>query len=180
MGSKPVVALARAQEMCRQMFFAEDLARLREVADVLDAPVRADPSTLRPLLRDATVAITGWGSPLFDAALIECAPKLRLVAHSAGSVKPIVSPAVYDRGVRVVTAAAANATPVAEFTVAMMVAMLKQVPWIAVAYAAGDAGARARANVRELRDMTVGIISASRVGREVIRMLQSYPRLKIK
>ena len=34
--------------------------------------------------------------------------------------------------------------------------------------------------MRELRDLTVGVIGASRVGREVIRLLHSYPRLKIK
>jgi phosphoglycerate dehydrogenase-like enzyme len=180
MASKPVVALALSQDMCGQMFFPEDLARLRDAAEVLDAPIRPEPPVVGPMLRDATVAITGWGSPPFDDAMLECAPHLRLLAHSAGSVKPIVGPAVYDRGVRVITAAAANATPVAEFTVAMMVAMLKQVPWIATAYAAGDPDARARNHVRELRDMTVGLIGASRVGREVIRMLRTYPRLGIK
>jgi phosphoglycerate dehydrogenase-like enzyme len=34
-------------------------------------------------------------------------------------------------------------------------------------------------HVRELRDLYVGLIGASRVGREVIRLLKSYPRLRV-
>jgi phosphoglycerate dehydrogenase-like enzyme len=37
------------------------------------------------------------------------------------------------RGIRITTAAGANAVPLAEFTIAMMLSLLKQVPWIAPA-----------------------------------------------
>lgn len=180
--SKPVVVMALAAEWLEQMFFLEDLARLRQAADVR-GPVRdTDPRRLRSVLTDSTVAITGWGTPRFDADALEHAPHLRLIAHTGGSVKGLVTPAVYDRGIRVTTAAAANAVPVAEFTVAMMVAMLKQVPWAVGSYTRGDAkGAHGQLGpIRELRDVRVGLVGASRVGREVIRLLAAYPRLTIK
>jgi phosphoglycerate dehydrogenase-like enzyme len=76
---------------------------------------------------------------------------------------------------------------VAEFTVAAMVMLLKQVPWLTGAYARGepiksgwpisDVSVRP---VRELRDLSVGLLGASRVGREVILLLKSYPRLTVK
>jgi phosphoglycerate dehydrogenase-like enzyme len=160
------------------MFFVEDLTRLREAADVRDPARRADSRALRRLLGDATAAISGWGTPQFDTILLEHAPRLQLIAHSGGSVKGIVTPAVFERGIRVTTAAAANAVPVAEFTVAMMVAMLKQIPWVIGSYIRGDG--RQLGPIRELRDLSVGLVGASRVGREVIRRLDLYPRLTIK
>jgi phosphoglycerate dehydrogenase-like enzyme len=182
MSSKPVVAMALDAQWLGQTFFPEDLHRLREAADVRDSGRRADARSFRRLLGDATAAITGWGTPRFDADLLEHAPNLRLIAHSAGSVKGLITPAVYDRGIRVTTAAAANAVPVAEFTVAMMVAMLKQIPWLIGSYTRGDGkGVSRRLGViRELRDLSIGLVGASRVGREVIRLLGAYPRLTIK
>src|SRR6185369_1136220 len=105
-------------------------------------------------------------------------PRLRMIAHSAGSVKGIVTDAVYDRGIRVTTAAGANAAPVAETTVAMMVVMLKRIPWL-FASRGDKAMIKSVGPIRELRDLRVGIIAASRVGREVIRLLKFYPRLRV-
>ena len=178
MSRKPVVAMALAADWLKQMFFVEDLNRLREAADVRDPVRRVDSHALRRLLGDATAAITGWGTPQFDTTLLEHAPRLGLIAHSGGSVKGVVSPAVFERGIRVTTAAAANAVPVAEFTIAMMVAMLKQIPWVIGSYTRRDE--RRLGPIRELRDLSVGLVGASRVGREVIRRLGVYPRLTIK
>src|SRR5688500_3761879 len=163
MSDKPVVAMALGRSVHEMMFAPQDLARLRAAATVFGPAESGALEHVAPLLKDATVAITGWGSAPFDDALLARCPNLRLVAHSAGSVKAIVTEALYDRGVKVTTAAAANAPPVAETTVAMMVVMLKQIPWLF------DAGANRKAlptvgPVRELRDLCVGLISASRVG----------------
>ena len=57
----------------------------------------------------AEVVITGWGSPPFDATVMEAADRLRLIAHSAGSIKHLLPPAVFERGVAVTHAAGAIA-----------------------------------------------------------------------
>lgn len=177
--SKPVVAMALSRGTHDMMFRAEDLARLNDAAHLLGPVAEANPSSIAPLLRDATIAITGWGSPRFDAPLLESAPKLRLIAHSAGSLKGVVSDDLYDRGIRITTSASANAAPVAETAVAMMVVMLKRIPWLLAAK--GQRAALQQVGpIRELRDVSVGLLGASRVGREVIRLLRSYPRLRIK
>ena len=183
MASKPVVALAVSPEMYKKMFRIEDLDRLHSVATVRGPlPANAQFDDYRKLVADANVMITGWGTTRITQPLLAAAPKLKLIAHSAGSVKGIVDEMVYDKGVRVTTAAGANAISVAQFTVGMIVTMLKQIPWIATAYAKGDVEEvrRRRPAIRELMDISVGIIAASRVGREVIAMLKTYPRLNIK
>lgn len=177
MSSKPIVAMALSRAVHEQMFAPDDLARLREAATVVGPADTGAAGHVRPLLGDATVAITGWHTCPFDANLLDCAPNLRLIAHSAGSVKNLVDARAYDRGLRVINAAAANAAPVAETTVAMMVVMLKHIPWLLPAR--GDRSSIARAPVRELRDLRVGLIGASRVGREVIALLKCYPRLRV-
>jgi len=178
MSDKPVVAMALSRTVHEQMFAPQDLARLRAAANVVGPAETGALEHVAPLLKDAIVAISGWGSAAFDDALLAQCPRLRLVAHSAGSVKAIVTEALYDRGVKVTTAAAANAAPVAETTVAMMVVMLKRIPWLFES--GGNRAALQKIGpVRELRDISVGLISASRVGREVIRLLKGYPRLRV-
>ncbi len=177
MSSKPVVAMALSRAVHDVMFTPGDLSRLREVAAVVGPAETGGHEHVRPLLQDATAAITGWQTVPFDEALLASAPKLKLIAHSAGTVKNLVDDAVYGRGIRVINAAAANAAPVAETTVAMMVVMLKRIPWLIPAH--GDRTAIHSAPVRELRDLSVGLIGASRVGREVVRLLKSYPRLRV-
>lgn len=178
----PIVALILPRSVAAVCLLPDDLDRLRQVAHVVGPVEEADTAGLAAAVKDAVVVITGWGSPNFGAPILAQAPRLKLLAHAAGTVKPFVSDALFDRGIRVITAAAANATPVAEFTVAMMVAMLKQIPWVADAFRRGDRAEqdRRRDVVRELRDMQIGLIGASRVGREVIRLLKPYPRLRIR
>lgn len=177
MSTKPVVAMALSRAMHEVMFTADDLARLREAADVVGPAETGAAEHVRPLLAHAVVAITGWQTCTFDAPLLDHAPRLRLIAHSAGTVKKLVDDAAYDRGVRVTSAAAANAAPVAETTVAMMIVLLKRIPWLLPAH--GDRSAVGAAPVRELRDLRIGLIGASRVGREVVRLLKAYPRLRV-
>lgn len=183
MASKPVVGLALGPEMCKKMFRIEDLDRLHSIAAVRGPlPASAGVDDYRKILAEAQVLITGWGTMRLTTPILASAPKLKLIAHSAGTVKSLVDDSAYDRGIRVSTAASANAIAVAQYTVGMIVSMLKQIPWIGPAYARGDAEElkKRRGVCRELMDMDVGLIAASRVGREVIHILKTFPRLTLK
>lgn len=182
-GGKPVVALALAQEWLRRMFRPADLERLHAAATVrMAGGPRLEAADLPSLLGGADAVITGWGTPGLPADALDAAPTLRLIAHSAGSIKHLVNDATFDRGLRVTTAASANAVPVAQFTIGMITMLLKQMPWIGYAYAARrtDEVQARKPLCRELQDLSVGIIGASRVGRIVIQMLKAYPRVTIK
>jgi phosphoglycerate dehydrogenase-like enzyme len=180
-GEMPVVALALPSATAGMMFDQTDLDRLRCVANVVGPVSRAGVEDLRPLLRCARAAITGWGSRLDDLSLFEQAPQLGLIAHSAGSIRGLIPLDLVRRGVKVTSAASANAVPVAEFTVAAMTMLLKQVPWLGGGFALSRAERDARFSViRELQDISVGIIGASRIGREVIRLLKSYTGLRVR
>ncbi len=93
-----------------------------------------DDARARALLAETQILVTGWGCPPIDATVLEAAPRLRLIAHAAGSVKALVGPGVFARGITVVSAADANALPVAEFTVAAILFANKRVFDFAAAY----------------------------------------------
>jgi phosphoglycerate dehydrogenase-like enzyme len=182
MPSKPTVVLLLPDHIARQMFTAVQLKRLTDVATVVGPVMSTDGARYSDAMGVATAVITGWRTPPIDGAILSIGPNVKLIAHSAGSVKNLVNDDVYDRGIRVTTAAGGNAYPVAQFTVATIISLLKQVPWIAPAYARGDQEEylRRKALCRELQDLNVGVIGASRVGREVIKILKTCPRLSIK
>jgi phosphoglycerate dehydrogenase-like enzyme len=79
------------------------------------------------VLHEAEVILSGWGAPLMDEGFLAAAPKLRAVFYGAGSIRGIVTEAFWDRGILISSAWAANAEPVAEFTVAQVFMCLKRV-----------------------------------------------------
>ncbi|MFF3848908.1 hydroxyacid dehydrogenase [Streptomyces sp. NPDC002328] len=138
----------------------------------LTGPAAADTAAA---LADAEVLITGWGCPHLGSEALAAAPRLRTVLHAAGSVRSLVGDALWDHGVTVSSAVTANAVPVAEYTLAMILLAGKDAfahrerfrrththPTHAETAATGNVGRR------------VGVIGASRVGRCLLELLRPY------
>lgn len=148
-------------------------ARLAAVADFDGSLVVTDlfAPGAAAAVAGADILITGWDAPVLDAAALARAPRLRAVFHAAGSVKPFARQAVWDRGVVVSSAAEANAYPVAQYTVSMILLAGKR----AFRYAADYRNGIWRSSHVEPRDgnrhRVVGVIGASRIGRLVLPLL---------
>lgn len=176
---RPRVAFAMGSDELRADLFPADLMRrLGESADVARMPVSTEFSSprARGVSSDLDVLVTGWACPLIDAAVLDLAPKLRLVAHTGGTVKPYIDPVVWRRGIQVTSAAEANARPVAEFTLGCILLSGKKAFDAAAALSAQrDEFARQslRHDVGNYRT-TVGIIGASRVGRLLLELLWPF------
>jgi phosphoglycerate dehydrogenase-like enzyme len=127
------------------------------------------------LLADVEILITGWGSPVLDARALAALPHLKMVIHSAGTVKKMITADVWDRGIRVSSAADANAVPVAEFTLAMILLAGKDVLGASSRYAATrELGLSHPSMPFGNFGATVGIVGASRVGRRVLDLLLPF------
>jgi phosphoglycerate dehydrogenase-like enzyme len=136
---------------------------------------RLDDPRLGARLADAEILITGWGCPVVDVPALDAMPKLRAVLHAAGSVKGHLCPEVWERGIAVSSAAAANAVPVAEYALAAILLAGK-----------GAFGFRERYRQERFFQLglihpgvgnyrrTVGIIGASRIGRQVLGLLRPF------
>lgn len=177
MPDRPQALFAMTAENVPLVFPPEVLARLREWVDIdpgLVAEDLADPG-LADVLARTEILVTGWGCPRLDTAVLDAASKLRAVLHSAGSVKGFATPEIWRRGITVSSAAEANAVPVAEYTLAMILLAGKDVfvhrerlrterasdGWGMVP-GIGNHGRR------------VGVIGASRIGRKVIELLRPF------
>jgi phosphoglycerate dehydrogenase-like enzyme len=121
----------------------------------------------------AEVLLGHWGCPPLDERFLDRMPGLRLFAYAAGTVKEIVTPTVWARGITVTSGAAANAVPVAEYALAAILFANKGV--FASRERLRDEGVRIRrprpvGNV----DKRVGIIGASLVGRHLMELLRPF------
>ncbi|MFJ5828689.1 hydroxyacid dehydrogenase [Streptomyces sp. NPDC093089] len=127
-------------------------------------------------LAEAELLLTCWGATPLTADVLDRAPRLKAVVHAAGSVKHHITEACWDRGLRVTSAAAANALPVAEYALAAILFAGKGVLRSAQRYA------RHRTDDSWLTESapwgnyhrTIGIIGASRIGRRVIELLRPF------
>ncbi|WP_246059731.1 hydroxyacid dehydrogenase [Herbidospora galbida] len=130
----------------------------------------------RARLARTEILVTGWGCPVLDGGALDAAPNLKAVVHAAGSIKGHVTPEVFARGVVVSSAADANAIPVAEFTLAMILLANKAVFRLAREYGAArrDLGLLTQDNDLGNYRRTVGVVGASRVGRRVIELLRPF------
>lgn len=114
--------------------------------------------------------------PPLDAATLARMPGLKAVVHAAGSVKHHVTDACWDRGIRVSTAAAANAVPVAEYTLAAILFANKRVPEIGGLYREHRAALDWAAHYPGFGNYrrTIGLVGASLVGRRVLELLRPH------
>lgn len=80
----------------------------------------------RDVLAGAEILFSGWGAPRMDADFMRAVPKLKAVFYAGGSVRYFVTEAFWRTGVRLTTAQAINAVPVAEFTSSMLQLGLKR------------------------------------------------------
>ncbi|MFJ6567788.1 hydroxyacid dehydrogenase [Streptomyces sp. NPDC091292] len=175
---RPRAAVAMSPRAAAAVLDPASLAALAEVCDLRPLPVLDDFRTPRAhaVLADTDLLVTGWGCPPLDAAALAAAPRLRAVAHTAGSVRHHITDACWERGIEVSSAAAANALPVAEYTVAMILLSGKRALEQARDYRATRRRADALGTPLRVGNYgrTVGILSASLIGRRVIDLLAPY------
>ncbi len=178
---RPTVLLAHYAGI--ELFSAADLRRLDAIAEVLDQdPLGGwDDPRADDLLAQAEVVLGHWGCPPVDAAMLARAPRLGLIAYAAGTVKGVVTPSVFERGIRVTSGSAANAEPVAEFTLAAIILSGKDALWRRDALR--DPQIRSARRPAEVPvgnwGRSIGLVGASAVGRRVIELLRPFPQLHV-
>ncbi|MBI3784683.1 MAG: hydroxyacid dehydrogenase [Deltaproteobacteria bacterium] len=178
MQNRPTIALAMLPMLNAELMTDAHWSRLEALCRVPDREALttfAEPRAF-DLLAQAEILLTGWGCPMIDTHVLDQAPQLRAVVHAAGTVKQHMDPVCWQRGIAVTAAAAANAVPVAEYTLAAILFANKRV-------------LRLQQRYREAREFrwwpmefprlgnyrkVVGIVGASHVGRKVIELLRPF------
>jgi phosphoglycerate dehydrogenase-like enzyme len=140
-------------------------AKVAGLVEVGEVPLSADAVLDNPdVLKGIEVILTGWGAPIMDDAFLEAATELRAVFYGAGSVRSFVTDALWNRGVRVVSAYSANAVPVSEYALAAVLFALKR-GWHLAAAVREERGFPQRIEVPGAYGSAVGIVSLGATGR---------------
>jgi phosphoglycerate dehydrogenase-like enzyme len=172
--TKPAALCLMAPSLFAELFDDLDRARLEHALDFMAPPHSpADAAQLGAKLAHIEVIVGTWGFPRMTGEFLAQFPSLKTLFYVAGSVREKATPASWARPVRIVTAAAANAVPVAEFTFAQIVLGLKQ------AWASIDLGRREQRFVRmpvvsagTFRS-TVALLGLGHIGRLVAERLRT-------
>src|SRR5687768_12756030 len=119
----------------RLMFRPADWQALKAEFDVTENHEELIPSASEVLekIADYDAVLTAWGSPAFSRQTLDIASRLKLVAHTAGSVKSLFSAEVVEeilmpRGFTVYSGNAPMAINVAEATIGLMISIPRRWP----------------------------------------------------
>lgn len=123
---RPSALLVMPRDLVDDVYGPEERAHLDRLVRWAGPDATVEQVGTRPaLLADVELLVTGWGGPRLDRTLLSHATRLRAVFYGGGSVRPIVTDEFWASGIQIVSAAAANAVPVAEFTFAQVTLALK-------------------------------------------------------
>ncbi len=142
----------------RRMRLPEQEAALRDLGTVvfcLDAGALSE-AEYGALWRDADAILTGWGTRPPTPALLDQAPRLRVISHTAGSVRWLPRYAL-EKGITVTTAQPAIARTVAEYCLLSALTLLRR-----------------RSPSETLYGKTVGLVGFGHVGRLFRDLLRPF------
>lgn len=109
------------------------------------------------------------GTEVYDEDMLSAAPNLKLVMRFGVGTDNFDLEAMKRRGI--VVGVISNNNCVAEFTVAMILGIMKNLPLFDDAV---RKGAWSRFTMRELKDKTVGIVGFGRIGQRLAQLLQGF------
>ncbi len=172
------ILMTRDAARLGKVYSNEVLGKLKELFDDFDGVVyvkdmiKASPEKFK----DTEFIFSTWGIEDFTKEEIETyLPNLKCLFHAAGSVQRFARPFL-NCGVRIFSAWAANAIPVAEYTVAQIILANKGILSTAQVLSErkfDEADALFRNYIGNYKSK-IGIIGAGMIGKKVIELLKAY------
>ncbi|MCX6047869.1 MAG: hydroxyacid dehydrogenase [Chloroflexi bacterium] len=157
-----------------QIYGAAERAAIAQAVELYAPPQTAQSIQANPaILHDAEIIFSGWGMPVIDEAFLVATPNLKIIFYGAGSIKYCTTDTFWRRGIPITSSYAANAVPVAEFTLAQILLALKK-SWQHVLISKQTHAYAPRLPVAGAYGSTVGIISLGMIGRMVCQHLQHF------
>lgn len=146
----------------------EQLAAVGNLVDVDGTNVQA----LLEAVADAD-ALVVRSETLVTPQVLAAAPRLKVIARAGVGVDNIDVDAATRAGVMVLNAPGANATSAGEHTIALLLAVTRQIPFADSTTHAGE-WKRKQIKPIDLRGRTVGLVGMGRVGAVVARRLKAF------
>src|SRR5271165_6663850 len=128
---------------------------------------RLPEAELLPLVADVEAMVVRSETKV-TRAVIEAAPKLRVVGRAGVGVDNVDVEAATQRGIVVMNTPSGNTISTAELTFSMLMALARKIPQANASMKAGEWNRKAFSGV-ELYNKTLGILGMGRIGTEVAR-----------
>lgn len=167
-----------------RVFTEEAFSRLNSLFNVtrlVDGTENCTSDQVAEAIPGFDALVTGWGTPVLTRHVFERADSLRIISHSAGTVKRMLLECAYEyvipRKICVYSANREIAFNAAEHTLGLMIMMSRRIVDHALMLQNTRKGwpdRMNRPNAQYLTGSTVGIVSASEVGRRVIQLLKPF------
>jgi phosphoglycerate dehydrogenase-like enzyme len=174
--AKPRIYVAFRPSLYELLFPPETDRALRELGDVtfLDSEERQRSEDLAAVVGGCDAVVSSWGTPRFSDEVLAAADGLRIIAHTAGSIRNMLPPAVFERGIAVTHAAGAIAGAVADLSLALTMLLLRRVHLHDRLLRSGEwSAAKNMPFGHEIAGTRVGVVGAGYTGRWFIRMLKA-------
>lgn len=126
------------------------------------------------MLADADAVITHWGSPKIDAETLNACPRLKIIAHAAGTVAGVCSDAVFERGLTVLSANRAMSRYVAEAILMHLIAGMRGLTELNARMHAGEEWPKAKVVSESLFGARLGFVGLGMVGRALLDLLSPF------
>jgi len=150
---------------------------LQQHGEVIMAPALDEP-TLISVVRDVD-AIVIRANGKVTRAVMEAAPKLKVIGRHGVGLETIDVPAATERGIRVVYTPEANSESVAEHFVGLALMLSKRLLEADQALRAGQWKVRYEYIGREMFGKTLGIVGFGRIGRNTARICHHGFRMPV-
>lgn len=167
------IALIMNEDSRKMVINEKTIKRLEKLGPVVISDGKTDKESVIKAVEGATIVITSWGNEAIDADILNFCPDLKIVAHAAGSVKPVVSDALWEKGVRVVSSANVLSTGVSETALGFTISASKNFFAHNENIHAGG-WAEGKENIKELYDLTVGVVGGGWAGRHYIELMHAF------
>lgn len=179
---KRTVLLGMPRSAYARTFRASEQARLDRLYEVIEPAEKPTTEDLLKLTegRQLDAVITTWGAPAFPVAFWQAHPECKFFGHMAGSVKhffPNDTPQyLVEHDIVVVAGQIGLGVNVAEATIGLMISLSRH--WGTYWHKCRHEGTWRVPDIPEepqgLLGATVGLVSASAIGRIVVEMLQPF------
>ncbi len=134
--------------------------------------VVSDPKSYGEHLADAD-ALMVRSAVKVNSAVLDKAPKLRVIGRAGVGVDNVDLPAATGAGVLVMNTPGGNAVSVAEHTIGLMLSMARFIP-AANASTTGGKWEKKKFQGNELRGKTLGVLGLGSIGREVVLRAKAF------
>lgn len=157
------------------IYAPQERCALEQLLEFIGPPLgRDDVEKNAALLAEVEVILSGWGAPVLNEAFLNAAPKLRAFFYGSGSIRNFVTEAFWARNIPITSAYAANAVPVAEYTVGSILLSLKHFWSLAAKTRRGEGWGDHTRQVPGAFRSTVGFVSCGMIVRKTLELLKPY------